>query len=162
MDGGGGGDVRIREIRHGDLQNGFLESLDSLRRASDLDAERAGKILSGIIADPDHLVFVAELEGRIVGSITLLIEQKFIHGGGAAGHIEDVVVAGGLQGGGIGRRLVEFALDHARDRGCYKTVLDCSDDVRGFYEKAGFAKRSDGMRFDHHHHHHRRRDRHQR
>ncbi len=142
-------DVIIREIREADLQNGFLESLDSLRRASDLDPGKARGILSSILSDQNHRIFVAEMDGRIVGSITLLIEQKFIHGGGRVGHIEDVVVADRMQGKGIGKSLVEFALDYARNRGCYKTILDCLDGVLGFYESLGFSRTSNGMRFDH-------------
>ena len=37
-------DVKIREIEKGDLENGFLESLDSLRKASDLESEKALEI----------------------------------------------------------------------------------------------------------------------
>ncbi len=139
----------VREIRGADLQNGFLESLDALRTASDLDPVEARGILSSILANPNHRIFVAEMDGRIVGSTTLLIEQKFIHGGGMVGHIEDVAVADGMQGMGVGRMLIGFALDYARGRGCYKTVLDCQDDVRGFYERLGFSRTSSGMRFDH-------------
>lgn len=153
--------IVTREIEVGDLQRGFLESLDSLRSASGIDAAKADRILARIMADPDHVIFVAEgaVEGgggggggggrRIVGSTTLLIEQKFIHGGGLVGHIEDVVVAGDMQGKNIGRMLVEHALRHAGSRGCYKTILDCQDDVRGFYEKIGFSRASSAMRFDH-------------
>jgi len=143
-------DVLIREIEGGDLQNGFLESLDSLRKASDLEPSEAERILAEISSNPDHKIFVAEAAGRIVGSTTLLIERKFIHGGGKVGHIEDVAVARGLQGNRIGERLIKFSLDYARNQGCYKTVLDCLDDVLGFYEGLGFSRTSSGMRFDHH------------
>lgn len=142
-------DILIREIEGRDLQNGFLESLDSLRKASDLDLSDAEKILAGISSNPDHKIFVAEAAGRIVGSTTLLIERKFIHRGGKVGHIEDVAVTRGLQGNKIGERLVRFSLDYARNQGCYKTVLDCLDDVLGFYERLGFSRTAIGMRFDH-------------
>lgn len=142
-------DVLIREIEGRDLQNGFLESLDSLRRASDLEPSEAQKILSEISSNPNHKIFVAEAAGKIVGSTTLLIERKFIHGGGRAGHIEDVVVASGMQGNKIGEKLVKFSLDYAQSQGCYKTTLDCADEVLGFYERLGFSRTSSGMRFDH-------------
>ncbi len=146
--------ITIRRIVEDDLRRGFLESLDSLRTASDIGDGKAREILAGMAANPDHVIFVAEDgaaggDGRIVGSITLLVEQKFIHGGGLVGHIEDVVVSGDMQGRRIGRMLVEHALDHARSRGCYKTILDCQDDVRGFYERIGFSRASNAMRFDH-------------
>ena len=88
----------IRKIRRSDLQKGFLESLDSLRTASNISRERAEAILKKIASNPDHVIFVAEKDGMIVGSTTLIIEQKFIHNGGKVGHIEDVVVAKQMQG----------------------------------------------------------------
>lgn len=142
-------DVLVREIQIGDLENGFLESLDSLKKASDLDPSEARRILSGILSDPDHAIFVAEQAGRIIGSITLLIEQKFIHKGGKVAHMEDVVVAAEMQGKGVGEKMVRHALDYARSRGCYKTIVYCLDEVRGFYEGAGFAPSTHGLRFDH-------------
>ena len=142
-------DIIIREIKEEDLSNGFLESLDSLRRASDLKKDKALAILNQIKSNPYHLIFVAEKDGRVVGSTTLLIEPKFIHKGGLVGHIEDVVVASHMQGQGIGKKLVETCLKHAKEKGCYKTILDCSDELKRFYEKLGFIHCSNGMRFEH-------------
>ena len=142
-------DVKIRKIEEDDLNNGFLESLDSLRKASDLDSSKAKEILVKIQSNPNHSIFVAELDGKIVGSTTLLIEPKFIHQGGLVGHIEDVVVNKEFQGKKIGEKLIRTSLDYAKNQGCYKTILDCMDDVKPFYEKLGFKLHSNAMRFDH-------------
>ena len=141
--------VKIREIQKEDLEKGFLKSLDSLRKASDLDSEKARDIFEEIKSNPNHRIFVAILDERVVGSTTLFIEPKFIHQGGLVGHIEDVVVANEFQGKGIGEKLIQASLDFAKNEGCYKTILDCSDDVKPFYEKIGFKKHSNSMRFDH-------------
>ena len=142
-------DVIIRELEEEDLFNGFLESLDSLRKASDLDKEKAKEIFQKIKSNPDHVVYVAVLDGRVVGSTTLLIESKFIHEGGKVGHIEDVVVTKDQQGKGIGEKIIRSLLDYAKKNNCYKTVLDCTDEVKPFYEKIGFKRHSNGMRYDH-------------
>jgi glucosamine-phosphate N-acetyltransferase len=142
-------EVIIREIEENDLSRGFLESLDSLRKASNLEKGKAKKILQSIKSSPNHIILVALLENKVVGAITLMIEQKFIHEGGRVGHIEDVVVRKELQGKGIGENLVKSALEYAKNRGCYKTILDCTDEVKPFYEKIGFKKFSNSMRFDH-------------
>ena len=140
--------IIIREIEESDLEKGFLECLDNLKNASDLEATDAEKILKKILRDPNHIIHVAELDGKIVGSTTLLIEQKFIHKGGFVGHIEDVVVRKGFERKQIGGEIVESLLDVAKKRGCYKTILDCKDDVKEFYEKIGFKHESNGMRFN--------------
>jgi len=139
----------IREIIESDLKNGFLESLDNLRQASNLEQNSASNILKKIFENENHIIHVAEFDGKIVGSATLLIEQKFIHEGGIVGHIEDVVVKKELEGQGIGMKLVLSLLDVAKERKCYKTILNCENALISFYEKIGFKQKSNEMRFDH-------------
>ena len=139
----------IREIIESDLENGFLESLDNLRQSSNLEQNSARNILKKISENEDHVIHVAEVDGKIVGSTTLLIEQKFIHEGGIVGHIEDVVVKKEFEGQGIGMNLVLSLLDVAKERKCYKTILNCENELIHFYEKIGFKQKSNEMRFDH-------------
>ncbi len=139
----------IRELKKEDIWNGFLTTLDSLKQASDIDKNKADVIFEKINLNPDHIVAVAELDGKIVGATTLLIEPKFIHNGGLVGHIEDVVVEKNFQGQKIGEKIMKYLLEFARNRGCYKTILDCTDDVKPFYEKIGFKHIANELRFDH-------------
>ena len=139
----------IRKLRKEDLQNGFLTTLDSLKQASNIETKKAEEIFEKINSTPDYTIAVAELEGKVIGATTLLIEQKFIHNGGLVGHIEDVVVDKNHRGQKIGQKIMKFLLDIANDRGCYKTILDCTDDVKLFYEKLGFKPIGNELRFDH-------------
>jgi len=141
-------DITIRELEENDLFNGFLESMDSLKLASNLDSDKAKKVFEKINSNSNHFVYVAILDGKIVGSTSMIIEPKFIHNGGNVAHIEDVVVSNEHQGKGIGEMLMKSLLDLAKDNNCYKTILDCSDEVKPFYEKIGFKKTSNGMRYD--------------
>ena len=142
-------EIEIREIEEDDLEKGFLETLDFLRNASNLDKNKAKEILKKIKQNPNHIIHVAIQNKKIVGSTTLLIEQKFIHGGGLVGHIEDVVVRKDYEGKGIGMKLVISLLDVAKQRRCYKTILNCEDSLKQFYEKIGFKKTTNEMRYDH-------------
>jgi glucosamine-phosphate N-acetyltransferase len=142
-------EIVIRKIIESDIENGFLESLDSLRQASNLDREKAKSILQKIKENPNHVIFVALQDSRVVGATTLLIEQKFIHDGGKVGHIEDVVVSKEYQGKGMGEKIIRFVLEYAKNQGCYKTILDCDDNVKPFYENLDFEAHSNGMRYDH-------------
>ena len=139
----------IRELRKDDLWNGFLTTLDSLRQASNIDQNKAEEVFEKINSNPDHIIVVAELDEKIVGATTLLIESKFIHDGGLVGHIEDVVVDKNFQGQRIGEKIIKYLLEFAKNRGCYKTILDCTDDVKPFYEKLGFKHIANELRFDH-------------
>ena len=142
-------ELMIRKIIESDLKNGFLESLDNLRQTSNLEQNSVKNILKKILENENHIIHVAVLNGKIVGSTTLLIEPKFIHEGGFVGHIEDVVVTKKFEGQGIGMKLVLSLLDVAKEKKCYKTILNCEDNLIPFYEKIGFKQKSTEMRFDH-------------
>lgn len=146
---GGAASVTVRTLRKADLGNGFLETLDALRPASELAPERALEVFRRLERNPDCVVAVAVLDGRVVGAATLLIEHKFINQAGRAGHIEDVAVAADQQGRGIGSALVHYLLERAAAAGCYKTILDCADELVPFYERFGFQRRANGMDFRH-------------
>ena len=141
-------DIIIRELQLDDLFNGFLESMDSLKPASNLDKDKAEEIFKKINSNPNHFVYVATIGDRIVGSTSMIVEPKFIHNGGNVAHIEDVVVSKEHQGKGIGEKIMNSLLELAKNNNCYKTILDCSDEVKPFYEKIGFKRNSNGMRYD--------------
>jgi glucosamine-phosphate N-acetyltransferase len=142
----------VRELELGDLKNGYFFTLKNLSDLGNVEGnrERAELILNNINANPLHRIFVAidKQTSEVIGATTLLVEQKFIHDGGKAGHIEDVVTRKGFEGLGIGSALINHALHFARTVGCYKVVLDCSDNNISFYQKAGFRVHETSMRYD--------------
>lgn len=142
-------DITIRKLQKEDLENGFLHTLDSLRQASNTDKKIIEKTFEKINSNQDQIIIVALTEGKVVGATTLLIETKFIHNGGKVGHIEDVVVDKEYQKKKIGEKMITYLLRHAKEQGCYKTILDCADDVKPFYEKLGFKHNANALRFDH-------------
>ncbi len=141
--------ITIKELQKEDLWNGFLTTLDSLRQASNIKKNTAEKIYDKIKNNPDHIIVVALIDAKIVGAATLLLESKFIHNGGIVGHIEDVVVDKNYQGQKIGEKIIRHLLEVAKIKGCYKTILDCVDEVKPFYEKIGFTHNANALRFDH-------------
>ena len=142
----------IREIEQADLEKGFFQTLSNLAMVGRIrdDLEQAKKILQEIKSYPLYKIFVAVKndDAEIIGSITLLIEQKFIHDGGKSGHIEDVVTRKEYEGIGVGSALVSAALAFAREKNCYKVILDCSEKNIRFYEKIGFRRNEISMRYD--------------
>jgi len=141
----------IRELKEEDLSNGFIETLSNLSEVGKLanDTNRKREILREI-KDKNYRIVVAEdnQNHQIIGSATLLIEQKFIHNGGKAGHIEDVVTRKGYEGKGIGREILKELIKIAKDNECYKIILDCDEKLVKFYEKLGFKKHSIMMRLN--------------
>jgi glucosamine-phosphate N-acetyltransferase len=144
-------DYEIRRLKESDLKNGFFETLSNLSEVGRIsqDIRRAANILREIDNSKMSNIFVAvDKSGKIIGSITLLLEQKFIHDGGKVGHIEDVVTRKGYAGKGIGSALVSNCINLAKKEKCYKVVLDCSSANIQFYKKAGFREHEISMRYD--------------
>ena len=75
-------DVKIRKLSKKDLFSGFLESLDSLRKATDLSPKKAKAIFDKIAKNPNETIYVAVKDGKVIGAASIIIEQKFIHKGG--------------------------------------------------------------------------------
>lgn len=146
---GAPGAYQVREIRPADFGNGFLDTLGNLSDTGGLSPEGARSILNAMRrAGLYHVLVAVAADGLVVGATTLLVEQKFIHGGGLVGHIEDVAVRKGHEGRGIGGSIVKEAVRMAKDLGCYKVILDCREDLMPFYEGLGFARHDVGMRLD--------------
>ncbi len=55
----------------------------------------------------------------------------------------DMIVLPAYQGQGLGRRVMERLVGHARSRGIGWLQLTCAKGKRGFYEKLGFSARPD-------------------
>tara|TARA_Y100001951_G_scaffold91629_1_gene85781 strand:+ start:64 stop:501 length:438 start_codon:yes stop_codon:yes gene_type:complete len=131
----------IREINEDDLNDEYFNLLSQLSGVNNgHDWERL--MSSYIDMKPDIMTFVkidySIRRKRIIGSATVFIENKFLHCGSRVGHIEDVVVDKGCRIKGVGKSLIEACLRFAKDKGCYKTILDCSEHNIPFYEKCGF------------------------
>jgi len=104
------------------------------------DAER---IFARFARYPDYTLYVAEQGGRIVGSFALLIMDNLGHLGAPSAVVEDVVVGPVLQGRGIGRAMMRFAMSRAGDKHCYKIVLSSNakrERAHAFYEQLGFER----------------------
>lgn len=142
----------IRELKEEDFSNGFFETLSNLAEVGKIrnDLNLARGILKRIGSDRNYRIIIAEdkQNRQVIGTATLLIEQKFIHNGGKAGHIEDVATREGYEGKGIGKKVIEELIKIATENGCYKVILDCNEKVIEFYEKTGFRKNAIMMRLD--------------
>ncbi|RLV91425.1 Glucosamine 6-phosphate N-acetyltransferase [Spathaspora sp. JA1] len=72
--------------------------------------------------------------GLIVATGILFVERILIHECGLVGHIEDISVYEREQG----KKLVTSLAKLAKKAGCYKVILDCSEENVPFYNKCGF------------------------
>lgn len=142
--------IQVKELEDHHLINSFFDTLSNLTEIG-IDVynkEFSRKIFEKIKKADNIKIFVAIKDSDIVGSITAIIEQKFVHNGGKICHIEDVVTRKGFEKLGIGSVLVEKVLELAIQEKCYKVILNCSEYNSKFYEKLGFYKHDVGMRYN--------------
>lgn len=133
---------QIKELEKKDLDYnlGFLETLSHLAETGNLDQNKAEEVLDKIQEQGSKILVAITDEGQIIGSVTLMLEQKFLREGKLAGHIEDVVTRKGYEGMGIASTLIDKAVEIAKENGCYKIILDCHSNLIPFYQKFGFKE----------------------
>lgn len=134
----------IRQINNNDYDKKYLELLQKL---TFIEPEKISREDFTIFIDNlnnNHIILVIEnsLINIIIGSITILIEPKFIHNLGKVCHIEDVIIDDDFRGLGLGKLLINEAIEISKKSLCYKTILNCSNDNIIFYEKCGLIKNS--------------------
>lgn len=91
-------------------------------------------ILAAKLAVDDH-VYVIEDAGELVASCLVGYD-------GHRGWLYAVAVAAERQGQGLGKRIVEHAIEQLRAMGCVKVNLQIrggNDEVADFYRRLGFA-----------------------
>jgi len=141
----------IRELKRGDITAEYFKLLCQLsgeERTKVNFWEQSVIFWAGYKNNTDHQIFVYEHEYNVVGTATVLVENKLLHYGSSVGHIEDVVVDKDTRLSGVGKQLIERCVEFSKDKGCYKVILDCGDHNIPFYEACGFRVAEGCMRLD--------------
>jgi ribosomal protein S18 acetylase RimI-like enzyme len=105
--------------------------LPLFRLADDSDMEISGYFTRGV-------VFVATQRGESVGHVQML---EPIASAPTTWELKSLAVVGLERASGLGRRLVESGIDHARQRGAQRVMLSTSTadtNVLRFYQRIGF------------------------
>lgn len=143
----GGERLTVRAARKADLDGmaRLLAVLFTQEAELHADARKQRAGLRLILDEPKRgRLFVAEAGGEIVGMVSLLFTVSTFLGSRVA-LLEDMVVAPGLRGRGIGSRLIEHALDQARRMRLGRITLltdRTNRKAQRLYERFGFARSS--------------------
>lgn len=107
------------------------------------------KAFREIDADPNNELIVAELDGEIIGTLQLIFTPSLSHRGSKRCTVESVRVDRELRGRGVGREMMLWAIEHAKNKGCVSMQLTTHNDrtdAHRFYESLGFSKSHVGMK----------------
>jgi len=134
--------TQIRNLEPSDYKKGVVELLAQLTSINKegVTEEKFRVYVETLSQNPLHKTVVMEISGKIVGIGTIYIEPKLIHNLSYVGHIEDIVTDKNHRNQYIGKRIISYLSDYAKQMGCYKTILDCAENNVCFYEKCGYKK----------------------
>lgn len=99
--------------------------------------------------DQNNVQVVADRDGEVVGTMQLTFIRSLTRRGGLRAQIEGVRVRADERGAGLGRQMVTWAIDQARERGCQLIQLTTDKrrtDAHRFYASLGFEASHEGMK----------------
>jgi GNAT superfamily N-acetyltransferase len=149
--------VIVREARAEDVPR--IAALIAMGNASrPMTAEEAeaegrlpvyGEAFARVAASEANHLFVAEQDGRVIGTYQLTVLPGIAERGRTRGKIESVHVDPALRGTGVGAVMMRHALEVARQVGIGLIELSSNKsrtDAHRFYERLGFAKSHEGFK----------------
>jgi GNAT superfamily N-acetyltransferase len=128
-----------------DFQN-YLELMRQFRPIdTDITYDTFCQIYDKIFTNSE--IYVARIDNKIIGGITVIYEQKFIKNLAMYAHIEDVIVDTNYRKCKIGSSLLDYAKYQALEKNCYKCTLVCSPELSGFYQYNDFEEKGIHMTY---------------
>lgn len=110
---------------------------------------RYARAFAEIARDRNQLLAVADDAGELVGTLQLTFIPGLMFRGAWRGQIESVRVASARRGQDLGERLVRWAVELCRERGCATVQLMSTagrTDAHRFYERLGFEPTHTGFK----------------
>ena len=122
----------------------LLEDLaDAMDNTEGIDNGIALKTCQYLLTDDNSHFLVAAKEKAPVGFINFTVRQTILHRS-PSGLIDELVVAEEYRGKGVGKQLVQAAIEKCRQFGCCEVEVSTEKTnlkARKFYKKCGFEER---------------------
>jgi ribosomal protein S18 acetylase RimI-like enzyme len=131
--------VRPAEERDADAVLALMEALTRPAVAADPRPQR--DVFRAHLEHPDARIYVAELEGRVAGAVSLWFLPR-LNWTTHQAWIPDLYVDPSFRRRGAARALLDACADEARSRGCHVLVLESGhhrDEAHRLYESYGFT-----------------------
>lgn len=102
-----------------------------------------------ITNNPLNELIVSEHEGEVIGVLQLTFIPNISYQGGWRALIEGVRVSADFRNQGIGRKLFQYAINRAQEKGCHMVQLTMNKqrtDAQRFYQSLGFQATHEGYK----------------
>jgi GNAT superfamily N-acetyltransferase len=144
-------DIRIAKIEDAQAIAELLCDIDDYPNWKELGVEKLEQTVRESLEwnNPERLVFVAEIEHRVVGYAVVYWQQLLFSS--KEGYVSELFIRSDASGQGVGTALLETIKAEAIARGCGRLTLvnlkDRESYRRGFYASRGWEEKSNTVRF---------------
>lgn len=136
--------INIKKLEKSKIQD-FSKVIQYLCPTTLSDIDR---IVEKINSDKNNSIYVAEIDGELIGTTTITTEPKFIHNAGFVCHFEDIAIIPKYRGKKISEKIINELKDLTKNS-CYKIIADSNNLLINAFRSCGFEKTSHSMVFNH-------------
>lgn len=107
------------------------------------------KAFDAITSDPNNELVVACQGNEVIGVQQITFTPYITYQGGWRATIEGVRTSSQVRGKGVGTKLIKWAIQRSKDRGCHLVQLTTDKqrvDALRFYESLGFKATHEGLK----------------
>ncbi|MBQ2697562.1 MAG: GNAT family N-acetyltransferase [Clostridia bacterium] len=134
--------MEIRRLTREDLPSLIALYAQLSDRHREMSLPRTEEVWDTVLKDDPNIVYLGAVDrGRVVSTCYLVVIPTLVYGGRPFGLLENVVTDAAYRRQGLAAQLIREAAEIARERGCYKLVLQSGVQRTGahrFYEQLGF------------------------
>ena len=134
--------MELRELNEKDLES-LIKLYEQLDGANEnYSVEDARKIWKAEIEGNKKLKYFGAVEnGKVISTCYCMIIPNLTRLGSSVAFVENVVTDKEYRGRGLGRKVMEMAIEFARENDCYKVILQSGSwrkEAHQFYKNLGF------------------------
>ena len=129
---------KIRKIEKSDFNKKYLKLLSQLTNVGKITREQFNESFDNIGDNKDIYVIENLKTKKLIGTGSIIYEQKFIHNCARYAYIEDIVISCFYRRKNYGRILIHHLLNKAEENKCSKVILRTKRRNVLFYEKSKF------------------------
>ncbi len=130
-------DIIIRKLNENDYEN-FKVLINDFRITEFTKDEFINRLN---LVNNNSEIWVIEYNKELISCGTIIYEYKFIRNLCKLAHLEDICVLNKYRNKGIGKILIDYLINIAKNNNCYKITLYCDDTLEKFYSKSNFKKK---------------------
>ena len=119
-----------------------MELMEAMDDTEGFDIEQAFQNFRVLINDPAHHILLAKDNDQMVGFVNFVVRKTILHPG-SSGLIDELIVSKSYRSKGIGKNLLQAAIEKCRRLGCCEVEISTeksNSSAREFYRRCGFKE----------------------